>query len=214
MKGIFISVEGIEGTGKTTLAGFLAEYLQGKGLRVTQTEEPGGTSIGRKIRELLLSPENGEMDPVTELLLYNASRVQHIREIIMPALERGDVVITDRFSDSTMAYQGYGRGIDVKLIDSLDLISTQRLRPDITILLDIDVQTGLRRNREINKDDRIEREDVAFHGRVRNGFIHIAAQSPERIRMVDCSVPVETVRQNVAAIIDEFLEEWKAGRNQ
>lgn len=214
MKGIFISIEGIEGTGKTTLTGFLAEYLEGKGLQVTRTEEPGGTAIGRKIRKLLLSPENGEMDPVTELLLYDASRVQHVREIIMPALERGEVVITDRFSDSTMAYQGYGRGIDVKLIDSLDLISTQRLRPDITILLDIDVETGLKRNREINKDDRIEREDVAFHERVRNGFIHIATQSPQRVRMVDCSAPVETVRQNVAAIIDEFLEKVKAGPDQ
>lgn len=210
MKGIFISLEGIEGTGKTTQAGFLAEYLEGKGLRVTRTEEPGGTAIGLKIRGLLLSPENGEMDPVTELLLYNASRVQHMREVILPALERGDIVVTDRFSDSTMAYQGYGRGIDMELIDSLDLIATGRLRPDFTVLLDIDVETGLRRNRKINKDDRIEREDVSFHDRVRQGFIHIAAQSPERIRMVDCSGPVETVRKNVAAAVDEFLE--KAGQ--
>ncbi len=206
MKGTFISLEGIEGTGKTTQAKLIAEHMRAKGLRVTQTEEPGGTAIGLKIRELLLSPENADMDPVTELLLYNASRVQHIRRVIMPALERGDVVVTDRFSDSTMAYQGYGRGIDLKLIDSLDLISTQRLRPDITILLDIEAETGLRRNREINKDDRIEREDISFHERVRSGFIHIAAQSPERIRMVDCSAPAETVQKAVAAIIDDFLE--------
>jgi dTMP kinase len=206
VKGIFISLEGIEGTGKTTQAKLIAEHMRTKGLRVTQTEEPGGTAIGLKIRELLLSPENADMDPVTELLLYNASRVQHIRGVIMPALQRGDVVVTDRFSDSTMAYQGYGRGIDLKLIDALDLISTQRLRPDITILLDIEAQTGLRRNREINKDDRIEREDISFHERVRSGFIHIASQSPERIRMVDCSGPVETVQKAVAAIVDVFLE--------
>lgn len=210
MKGTFISLEGIEGTGKTTQAGFLAEYLEGKGLRVTKTEEPGGTAIGLKIRELLLSPENGEMDPVTELLLYNASRIQHIREVIAPVLERGDVVVTDRFSDSTMAYQGFGRGIDLKLIDSLDLLATQRLRPDFTILLDVDVETGLRRNRKINKDDRIEREDVAFHERVRQGFIHIAAQSPDRIRMVDCSGPAESVREHVITVIDEFLEKHRA----
>jgi dTMP kinase len=210
VKGIFISLEGIEGTGKTTQAKLTAELMRARGLRVTQTEEPGGTPIGLKIRELLLSPENGDMDPVTELLLYNASRVQHIREVIMPALERGDVVVTDRFSDSTMAYQGYGRGIDLALIDSLDLISTQRLRPDITILLDIDVETGLRRNRDMNKDDRIEREDISFHERVRAGFIHIAAQSQERIRMVDSSAPVEAVQKAVVAIIDEFLEKRNA----
>jgi dTMP kinase len=213
VKGIFISLEGIEGTGKTTQSKLIAEFMKAKGLRVTQTEEPGGTAIGLKIRELLLSPENGEMDPVTELLLYNASRVQHIREVIMPALERGDVVVTDRFSDSTTAYQGYGREIDLALIDSLDLISTQRLRPDITILLDIDVETGLRRNREINKDDRIEREDISFHEKVRNGFIHIAAQSPERIKMVDSSAPVETVKKAVVAIIDEFMEKRNAVRD-
>lgn len=214
MRGIFISLEGIEGTGKTTQTGFLAEYLERKGFRVTKTVEPGGTAIGLKIRELLLSPENREMDPVTELLLYNASRVQHIREVIVPAVERGDVVITDRFSDSTMAYQGYGRGIDLKLIDALDLISTQRLRPDLTILFDIDVETGLRRNREINKDDRIEREDISFHERVRNGFIHIAGQSPGRIKMVDCSGPVETVRESVAAIVGKFLEKHGAAEKK
>ncbi|MEJ2697628.1 MAG: dTMP kinase [Candidatus Sulfobium sp.] len=206
MKGIFISLEGIEGTGKTTQAGFLAGHLRRKGLSVTKTEEPGGTAIGLRIRELLLSPGSTNMDPVTELLLYNASRVQHIREVIMPVLERGDVVVTDRFSDSTTAYQGYGRGIDLKLIDSLDLIATRRLRPDLTILLDIDVETGLKRNRKINKDDRIEREDISFHEKVRQGFIHIAAQSPDRIRIVDCSGPVDTVREGVAAVIDEFLE--------
>jgi dTMP kinase len=153
MKGIFISIEGIEGTGKSTQAILLSEYLKKKGFRVTKTEEPGGTRISQKIRELLLSLNSGGMDPVTELLLYNAARAQHTTEIIIPALERGDIVISDRFSDSTVAYQGYGRCLDLKLIDSLDIISTDRLRPDITILLDIDVKTGLNRNRKINKND-------------------------------------------------------------
>lgn len=214
MRGIFISLEGIEGTGKTTQAGFLADHLKQKGFRVTKTEEPGGTAIGLQIRGLVLSPESSAMDPLTELLLYNASRVQHIREVIMPVIEMGDVVVTDRFSDSTVAYQGYGRGIDLKLLDALDLISTQRMRPDLTILLDIEVETGLRRNRRVNKDDRIEREDISFHERVRQGFIHIAAQSPERIRMVNCSGSVDNVRGEISAIVDEFLERCAAAGNE
>jgi dTMP kinase len=211
VKGIFISLEGIEGTGKTTQAGLLAEYLSGKGFTVTKTEEPGGTRISLKIRDILLSPESRGMAPVTELLLYNASRVQHIREIIMPALERGEVVVTDRFSDSTVAYQGYGRGIDLGLINSLDLISTNRLRPDITVLLDIDVETGLRRNRRINKKDRLEMEDVSFHKKVRKGFIELAAKEKKRIKVVDCSGTAETVHKNIIVVIDDFLKERKTG---
>jgi dTMP kinase len=214
VRGILISLEGIEGTGKTTQAVFLADYLKQKGFRVTKTEEPGGTEIGLQIRKLLLSPESSAMDSLTELLLYNASRVQHIREVIMPLLEMGDIVVTDRFSDSTVAYQGYGRGIDLKLLDALDLISTQKMRPDLTILLDIDVETGLRRNRRVNKDDRIEREDISFHERVRQGFIHIAALSSERIRMVDCSGSVDAVSGEIASIVDEFLERYAAAKNK
>jgi dTMP kinase len=205
MKGIFISLEGIEGTGKTTQARLLADYLGGKGFTVTRTAEPGGTPISLKIREILLSPESAEMAPVTELLLYNASRVQHVKEIIFPALERGEVVITDRFSDSTAAYQGYGRGIALELIDSLDLIATDRMRPEITLLLDIDVETGLRRNRSINKRDRLELEDVSFHERVRKGFIGLAAKEKDRIRVIDGSGDVETVHRSIVAVLEDFL---------
>jgi dTMP kinase len=206
MKGLFISLEGIEGTGKSTQAELLAEHLRKKGFTVVKTAEPGGTRISLKVRELLLSTDNTNMAPLTELLLYSAARVQHIEEIIMPALRRGDVVITDRFSDSTMAYQGYGRGIDPQLIDSLDLIATGRLRPHLTILLDIDVATGLRRNRQANKEDRLELEEISFHERVRKGFISIAAKEPERIRLVDCSGNIETVRRKVVDLADTFLD--------
>ncbi len=206
MKGIFISFEGIEGTGKSTQASLLAQYLRGKGFRVTQTAEPGGTRISLKIRELLLSPESTDMDHLTELLLYNAARVQHIKEIIMPALLRGDVVVTDRFSDSTMAYQGYGRGLDLKLIDSLDVLATGRLRPRLTVLLDMDVETGLMRNRKIQKNDRLEREDVSFHERVRKGFISIAAKEKERVKLLGCSDTVEAVQGKVIGIVDTFLD--------
>jgi dTMP kinase len=206
MKGVFISFEGIEGTGKSTQAKLLEEYLREKGHRVIQTMEPGGTRISLKIRELLLSPDSKEMDHVTELLLYNAARVQHIKEVIKPALERGEIVITDRFSDSTVAYQGFARGLDLKLIDSLDVIATNKLRPDITLLLDIDVETGLARNKALNKGDRLELEDLSFHERVRKGFIQIAAREPARIKVIDCSESLAEVHQKVVKILSEFLE--------
>jgi dTMP kinase len=207
MKGIFISLEGIEGTGKSTQARLLADHLKEKGYRVIHTMEPGGTRISLKIRELLLSMESSEMDHVAELLLYNAARVQHIKEIIGPALERGDIVITDRFSDSTVAYQGYARGIDLQLIDSLDIIATKKLRPDVTILFDIDVRTGLARNKDLGKNDRLELEDISFHEKVRKGFLQIAARETGRIKVVDCSESLDGVRQKVFKIVSEFLEE-------
>jgi len=206
MKGAFISFEGIEGTGKSTQAKLLAEYLSLKGYRVIQTMEPGGTKISLKIRELLLSLDSREMDHVTELLLYNAARVQHIKEVIEPALERGDIVITDRFSDSTIAYQGYARGIDLQLIDSLDMIATKKLRPDITILLDIDVKTGLARNKVLNKSDRLELEGISFHEKVRMGFAQIAAREPERVKVLDCAEGLDGVHRKVVKIILQFLE--------
>ena len=206
MKGAFISFEGIEGTGKSTQAKLLAEYLSLKGYRVIQTMEPGGTKISLKIRELLLSLDSREMDQVTELLLYNAARVQHIKEVIEPALERGDIVITDRFSDSTTAYQGYARGIDLQLIDSLDMIATKKLRPDITILLDIDVKTGLARNKVLNKSDRLELEGISFHEKVRMGFAQIAAREPERVKVLDCAEGLDGVHRKVVKIILQFLE--------
>jgi dTMP kinase len=207
MRGTFISFEGVEGTGKSTLTRLLAHHLRERGFNVTETAEPGGTAISQKIREILLSPAHTEMDAITELLLYNASRVQHIRQIILPALKRGDVVVTDRFIDSTVAYQGFGRGLDLGLIEDLDRIATNRLRPDITILLDMDAATGLARNRKANKRDRLELEDISFHERVREGFIAIASREPERIKIVDCSGSVEEVNTKVVGIIDAFLEE-------
>jgi len=207
VKGFFISLEGIEGTGKSTQAQLLAEYLQHRGHAVVRTQEPGGTAISLKIREILLSLESSNMDPVTELLLYNAARVQHIREVISPALAKGEIVISDRFSDSTLAYQGYGRGIDRTMIDALDAIATKGMRPDLTILLDIDVETGLQRNREINKRDRLELEDITFHEKVRKGFFEIAAREPERIRVIDCRGSIESIHGNIVAAVGAFLDQ-------
>lgn len=205
MKGKFISFEGIEGTGKSTQAKLLQQGLLGLGYEVILTEEPGGTLISLRIREILLSVDHTNMKPITELLLYNAARAQHIEEVILPALNRGAVVITDRFTDSTFAYQGYGRGIDLKLLESIDKIATNGLRPDMTMLLDLDVETGLTRNRRINKTDRLELEDVEFHKRVRKGYHELAAKEPERIKVLDASVGIEELKIVIARIIPDFI---------
>ncbi|GAB4485687.1 MAG: dTMP kinase [Thermodesulfovibrionales bacterium] len=206
MKGFFLSLEGIEGTGKSTQARLLAEHLRSQGRSVVLTAEPGGTKIGTRIREVLLSTEHAEMAALTELLLYNAARAQHLSQLILPALERGETVITDRFSDSTMAYQGFGRGLDPGMIDELDQVATGRLRPDLTIVLDIDVPAGLRRNREANKVDRLEQEEIAFHERVRRGFIQLVAREPKRMRMIDASAPVDEVHRLIAGAVADVLK--------
>jgi dTMP kinase len=200
VKGLFISFEGIEGTGKSTQARLLADYLRAKGAASVLTEEPGGTAIGRKIREVLLSVEHGGMDPVAELLLYAASRRQHMSELILPSLGKGLTVITDRFSDSTRAYQGYGRGLPLELIDSLDRAVTGGLRPDLTLLLDLDVRTGLMRNRRVNKVDRLELEDIRFHEKVREGYLAIREAEPERVRLIDASGGIEAVHAEVVRV--------------
>ncbi|MCX5716945.1 MAG: dTMP kinase [Nitrospirae bacterium] len=215
-RGVFISFEGIEGTGKSTQARLLSEYLAKKGRKTVLTEEPGGTPISLQIRKVLLSTKHKEMDYLTELLLYNAARIQHIKEKITPALAKGNIVITDRFSDSTAAYQGYGRGISLKLIDSLDRIATGRMRPDLSILLDLDVETGLMRNKHINKVDRLELEDVKFHKKVREGFLKLAAKEPKRIKLVKASRGIEAVHKEVVRIINsialnEFRREHRLG---
>jgi len=205
MKELFISFEGIEGTGKTIQSKLLYDYLKKQGLSVLLTEEPGGTRIGHTIRDLLLAVDNIKMAPLTELLLYNASRMQHLQEVIAPALEKGTVVITDRFTDSTVAYQGYGRGIALHLVKSIEDIVTGGLRPTITFLLDIDVEIGLERNRGINKKDRMELEDIAFHRRVREGYHSIAAKEPERIHVIDSSGSIEHIHGIITGIVRGFL---------
>jgi len=209
MKGIFISFEGIEGTGKTIQSRLLFEHLTKKGYKVILTEEPGGTQLGLKIRDMLLSVENRDMTPLTELLLYNASRAQHIKEVILPALRKGTIVITDRFTDSTVAYQGYGRGIGSKIIGALETIVTEGLRPDITFLLDLDVETGLMRNKGINKTDRLELEDVEFHKKVRDGYLRIAAEETERIKLIDASEDIEEIQRKIIDIVIRCIKIFK-----
>lgn len=172
------------------------------------TAEPGGTQIGEKIREVLLSPEYKAMFPVTELLLYNASRAQLVNELIKPSLELGHIIISDRYSDSTVAYQGYGRGISLDLISRLDKISTGGLKPQLTILLDLPPREGLARNRkdERKKTDRLELETLRFHEKVRAGFLKLQELEPGRIALVDVSSgTVEEIHSKILEIVTEKI---------
>jgi len=202
----FISFEGIEGSGKSTQIKLLGEYLRAKGHTVIETVEPGGTRIGNKIRALLLEPEN-HMDPLTELLLYYSARAQHVREVIYPAVLRNAIVITDRFTDSTLAYQGYARGVDLSLIEALNEMVVPDMKPYLTFLLDLDVEQGLGRNREAGKVDRFEQETVDFHNLVRQGFHQIARDEPERVKVVDASKSKEEVSAEIIRIIEEV---WRS----
>jgi dTMP kinase len=198
----FISFEGVEGAGKSTQIRLLAAYLRSKGHDVLETAEPGATRIGKKIRALLLDPQN-HMDPLAELLLYYADRAQHVREIVYPAIMQNKIVITDRFTDSTAAYQGHARGLDLSLIHSLNDMVVPDMKPFLTIILDMDVEEGLKRNRDAQKVDRFEQETVAFHNRVRQGFHQIARDEPERVKIVDASKSREEVTAEIIRLTEE-----------
>jgi dTMP kinase len=198
----FISFEGVEGSGKSTQIRLLAAYLRSKGHDVLETAEPGATRIGKKIRALLLDPQN-HMDPLAELLLYYADRAQHVREIVYPAIMENKVVITDRFTDSTAAYQGHARGLDLSLIHSLNDMVVPDMKPFLTIILDMDVEEGLKRNRDAQKVDRFEQETVDFHNRVRQGFHQIAREEPERVKIVDASKSRDEVTAEIIKLTEE-----------
>lgn len=205
MKGVFVTFEGGEGSGKTTHLKRLAHYLRDLGDEVVETRDPGGTTIGKEIRTLLLSPESAAISDSAELLLYEASRAQLVREVITPAIARGAVVLCDRFTDSTLAYQGFGRGLDLNLIRQLNLFTTGGLAPDLTILLDLDPSIGLERcTRSIRAGrafrDRIAAEPLAFHQRIREGYLTLAREEPDRFRVIDASLSVAQIE---AAVKDE-----------
>lgn len=203
MGGRFVTFEGIEGSGKSTQIALLAAFLESAGNQIVLTREPGGTPIGDQVRKILLDPANTSLDPTAELLLYAASRAQHLHDVILPALAAGATVLCDRFSDATLAYQGYGRGLDVEMIRALDRLVTAGMRPDLTLLLDIDAATGVARahgrnvDRGLEAEARFENEELAFHERVRQGYLTLAQESPERIRIVDASLSPEAVQRMV-----------------
>ena len=205
-RGFLLSFEGIEGCGKTTQLRALARRLRALGYLVVETREPGGPPISEQIRTILLAPRNRGMDPRCEALLYLASRAQHLAETIQPALEKGAVVLCDRFADATMAYQGYGRRISPSTIARLNRFAAARVVPDITILLDVPVAVGLARKRRLGHLDRLDQEDDAFHQTVRNGYFRIAKQQPRRVRMLDGTRPVNDVTQAINRIMGPRLQ--------
>ena len=216
MAGVFITFEGGEGSGKTTQLQARLRYLRGRGWEAIETRDPGGTPIGKQIRTLLLDCGNAGMVPAAELLLYEASRAQLVREVIRPALTAGRAVLCDRFIDSTVAYQGYGRGLDLALIARLSALATDGLCPDVTFLLDLEPAVGLRRaGRRVAEQnarrDRIEEEVLTFHQRVRAGYQMIATAEPERVIVVDASLGMAEVEACIRGRMDEWLQ--TAGRS-
>lgn len=205
MRGILITFEGVEGSGKSTQAELLGSHLRELGLKCVVSREPGGTNIGERIREILLDPCAKEMDGLTELLLYLASRNQHVREKVFPALAVGQVVVLDRFVDSSIAYQGFGRRLGEKLVSRLNKLVTRALRPDLTFLVQVPISTGRARKGSLELD-RLEREDVEFHERVRNGYLRLARRSPGRIKVLDGSTPAEELAESVRACVEECLK--------
>jgi dTMP kinase len=211
--GKFVTFEGGEGSGKTTQIGLAVEWLKGRGIPVLATAEPGGTPLGKKIREILLNRGPSAISAETELLLFAAARAQHVRETILPALEKGQWVLCDRFADATLAYQGFGRGIDMAFIRALNAFSSLSVKPDLTLLIDLDVKTGLDRAwrrtagvRPEEAEDRFEQEDRAFHGRIREGYQSLAAEEPQRFRIIDGAATIEAIHRQICGCIEEFLQ--------
>jgi len=212
---LFITFEGVEGSGKTTQIQRVKKYLTQKGIPCKVTREPGGSFIGEKIRKILLNPDHREMVPMTELLLYEAARAQHVIKVIKPFIEKEGVILCDRFSDATLAYQGYGRRIDLKWIQRLNRLSSQGIRPDVTILLDCPSDVGLRRaiqrNRTLKQEseERFEKEEIKFHRRVRKGYLAIARKEPRRVKVIDTRQGEEKVFEKIQKIVDNLIKEKK-----
>lgn len=195
----FITIDGVEGAGKSTQAARLADALRRDGYEVVLTREPGGTELGRALRRMLLEEDSPGPTPETELLLYLADRAEHVRRLVLPALARGAVVIADRFSDSTIAYQSHGRGLPLETVRSLDAFARGGLEPDLTFLLDLPPEVGLERARATGPADRLEREALDFHRRVRDGFLAIAEAEPGRVVLLDGRLDIAELAQRIAA---------------
>ena len=205
--GHFITFEGIEGSGKSTQIRLLFEHLRSRGIDLKMTREPGGTIIGEKIRSILLDPSTQGLIPRAELLLYAAARVQHIEDVIQPALDEGKVVLCDRFTDATVAYQGHGRDIPLNVVKVVNSLVAIDLKPNLTILLDLPVDVGLNRARERNLADaasatsRFEGEDLPFHQRVRDGYLSLAAADRDRFKIVPADQPTDKVAKQIQNIV-------------
>lgn len=209
-RGLFIVLEGPDGAGKSVQAAMLAERLREQGLPVTYTREPGGTELGEQVRAIVNDPGPTLRGPKADVLLYSASRAQHVEEVIRPALEAGDVVVCDRYATSTMAYQGYGSGMDLELLSRIGEWATGGLHPDLVVLLDVSAKAGLARRQagsaaELTRWEDETRHDLAFHQRVRDGYLEMAAAEPERWVVLDGSGAIEEVARDVGHTVDAVL---------
>jgi dTMP kinase len=209
---MLITLEGIEGSGKSTQMKRITTHVENMGRRCVMTREPGDTSIGKKIRAILLDPENGALTPMAELFLYAADRAQHLGERVLPCLAAGDVVVSDRFFDATTAYQGYARGLDLEVIEHIHSMVLKGLRPDLTLLLDLPPEVGLKRaisaleagDRTV-AESRFENEALAFHEKVRQGYLTLAAREPDRFVIIDATASPDEVTQAILVAIDARL---------
>lgn len=216
-RGFFITLEGGEGSGKTSQINQLAAHLTEQGHKVVTTREPGGTPEAENIRDLLVQRDGGDWSPMAEVLLIFAARIMHIQNVIQPALDDGKIVICDRFTDSTLAYQGYGHGLDIQKIKDVQTITIEDFAPDLTFILDIDINIGLERSKKRlaadkgyeQTEDRFERLDSAFHERLRQGFLDIAAQDTARCHVEDASQPIELVSEAIKRIALERIKDIK-----
>lgn len=210
MSGCLITVEGIEGVGKTTNINWICECLARQGIPYSQSREPGGTALAEDIRELLLSPRDEAMSDMTELLLVFAARAQHLHQLIRPALARGEWVVCDRFTDATYAYQGGGRGLDMSVIAMLETLVQQELRPDLTLILDIEPAQGLARAHQRGAPDRFEQEAISFFTRVRQTYLARAQAAPDRYLIVDAGQPLSDVQAQISAGLERFCQRRSA----
>ncbi len=200
-QGLFITFEGPDGCGKTTQMNLLAQYFEKKGKKVVLTREPGGKGLGEKVREILLN-YNGEVSDRCESFLFLADRAQNIDIIVKPAVEKGEIVLCDRHIDSTVAYQGYGRGLDLNEINILNNLATGGKKPDLTLVFDVDVETSMKR---VGKEkDRMESAGIDFHNRVRNGYLELAKQEPTRIKVLDATKTIEEIHEKVVEIVEKL----------
>lgn len=209
-KGHFISFEGPDGSGKTTISSLVSKELMKQGFHVVYTREPGGIRISEKIRDLILDPENIEMDAKTEALLYAASRRQHLVEKIIPNLEKGKLVISDRFVDSSLAYQGVGRELGIQEVYELNMFAIEGFMPELTIYLDIDPQKGLDRIGQRAFRDRLDQEDLLFHQRVSEGYEVIKEKYQARMKIFDASLSIEALVTQITAYIIDWIEKHEA----
>ncbi|MFS8084896.1 MAG: dTMP kinase [Acidobacteriota bacterium] len=209
MTGAFITFEGIDGCGKSTQLRLLANEIHRRGIKVVSTREPGGTTLGKRLRAALLDVEE-QVDPLAELLVFAADRAHHVRTLLLPALKAGEIVLSDRYADATVAYQGAGRGFEPTLIQEIVQLATGGLTPNLTLLFDLSVaESGVRTRRRVaaKNTDRLDIEDAAFHTRVRNAYLEIAKAHTERIRVIDARGSAQQTHQAVIDIVMPFLEE-------